>query len=186
MGTSLTVQPFASLADRVDDSCPRVLINLDHVGSFGSRSDDVILLGKCDEIVRKLSKELGWEDELVRLWDATEATLLTDEPKLTDLLQKDLPKEAPEVSDTLKEIEKELGELGLDEKESKEATTSSPESKDKPSLDKKSSLDLPPPSEELSIADDAPKEQQHQLAIQTNDEGPVEENKQSKENIGGE
>ncbi|KAF8170937.1 DHS-like NAD/FAD-binding domain-containing protein, partial [Pholiota molesta] len=92
MGTSLTVQPFASLADRVDNSCPRVLINLDHVGSFGSRSDDVILLGKCDEIVRNLSKELGWEDELVRLWDATEATLLTDEPKLTDLLQKDFPR----------------------------------------------------------------------------------------------
>jgi NAD-dependent histone deacetylase SIR2 len=176
MGTSLTVQPFASLADRVDSSCPRVLINLDHVGSFGSRSDDVILLGKCDEIVRNLSKELGWEDELVRLWDATEATLLTDEPKLTDLLQKDLLKEAPEVSDTLKEIEKELEELALEEKEPKEAaTTSAPESKDKPSLGEKPSPDLSP-SEGVSVADDAPKEPQP--ATHSNDEGTVEENTQ--------
>ncbi|KIM40877.1 hypothetical protein M413DRAFT_445656 [Hebeloma cylindrosporum] len=78
MGTSLTVQPFASLAEMVDDSCPRVLINLDHVGDFGSRSDDVVLLGKCDDIVTKLCNELGWEDELLRLWDETEASVVTD------------------------------------------------------------------------------------------------------------
>jgi NAD-dependent histone deacetylase SIR2 len=75
MGTSLTVQPFASLAQRVDDSCPRVLINLDRVGDFGSRSDDVVLLGKCDDIVRDLCKELGWEDELIKLWHETEDTI---------------------------------------------------------------------------------------------------------------
>ena len=75
MGTSLTVQPFASLAQRVDDSCPRVLINLDRVGDIGSRSDDVVLLGKCDDIVRDLCKELGWEDELLKLWHETEDTI---------------------------------------------------------------------------------------------------------------
>lgn len=75
MGTSLTVHPFASLAQRVDDSCPRVLINLDRVGDFGSRSDDVVLLGKCDDIVRDLCKELGWEDELLKLWHETEDTI---------------------------------------------------------------------------------------------------------------
>jgi len=82
IGTSLTVQPFASLAGMVKQSCPRVLINLDHVGDFGSRADDVILLGKCDEIVKELCKELGWEKELLRLWEQTEASVLTQ--KLDD------------------------------------------------------------------------------------------------------
>lgn len=79
MGTSLTVQPFASLVERVDNSCPRVLINLDRVGSIGSRSDDVVLLGKCDDIVRDLCKELGWEDELLKLWHETEDTVEKEE-----------------------------------------------------------------------------------------------------------
>jgi len=41
LGTSLQVQPFASLIDRVPDSCPRLLINLERVGeiaSYGSSS----------------------------------------------------------------------------------------------------------------------------------------------------
>ncbi|KAJ3866762.1 class I sirtuins SIR2 family protein [Lentinula novae-zelandiae] len=71
IGTSLTVHPFASLAKICPDSCHRVLINIDRVGDFGSRVDDVILLGKCDEIVRELCKELGWEEELMSLWAET-------------------------------------------------------------------------------------------------------------------
>lgn len=86
MGTSLTVQPFASLAGMVADSCPRILINLDRVGDFGSRADDVVLLGKCDETVTALCKELGWEEELLRLWKTTETSVsksTDDEPKET-------------------------------------------------------------------------------------------------------
>ena len=82
MGTSLTVHPFASLAEMVGESCPRVLINLEKVGDFGSRSDDVVLLGKCDDIIRDLCRELGWEEELDALWEATEASVLTE--PLTD------------------------------------------------------------------------------------------------------
>ncbi len=113
MGTSLTVQPFASLAERVDDSCPRVLINLDHVGSFGSRSDDVALLGKCDEVVRDLCKALGWEDELNKLWDETKASVVTGEQPAP----KTEPEEPEEKSDALKEIEKQFAGLGLDAKD---------------------------------------------------------------------
>ncbi|KAJ4478439.1 Sir2 family histone deacetylase Hst2 [Lentinula aciculospora] len=71
IGTSLTVHPFASLAMICPDPCPRVLINIDSVGDFGARSDDVILLGKCDEVVKELCEELGWEEELMRLWEET-------------------------------------------------------------------------------------------------------------------
>jgi len=85
MGTSLTVHPFASLTEMVESSCPRVLINLEKVGDFGSRSDDVVLLGNCDDIIRDLCRELGWEEELDALWNATEASVitepLTDQPK---------------------------------------------------------------------------------------------------------
>jgi len=73
MGTSLTVQPFASLPDSVPKNVPRLLINMEHVGSFGTRPDDVILLGDCDFGVRKLSEACGWLEELEEMWDATGA-----------------------------------------------------------------------------------------------------------------
>jgi len=79
MGTSLTVYPFARLATLVDDKCPRVLINLEHVGDFASREDDILLLGKCDEKVRELCQELGWEKELNELWKETGGSLEVDE-----------------------------------------------------------------------------------------------------------
>ncbi|EXJ76196.1 NAD-dependent histone deacetylase SIR2 [Cladophialophora psammophila CBS 110553] len=71
MGTSLTVQPFASLPSFVREETPRVLINLERVGSLGSRLDDVLLLGDCDEGVRKFADALGWRDELEELWAST-------------------------------------------------------------------------------------------------------------------
>ncbi|TEB20676.1 NAD-dependent deacetylase sirtuin-2 [Coprinellus micaceus] len=73
MGTSLTVHPFAALADLVShDKCPRALINLDKVGDLGHRPDDVLLLGRCDHMVLDLCKELGWEVRLRELWAETE------------------------------------------------------------------------------------------------------------------
>lgn len=71
IGTSLTVQPFASLPSFVREETPRVLINLERVGGLGSRPDDVLLLGDCDDGVRKLAGSLGWLDELEALWDQT-------------------------------------------------------------------------------------------------------------------
>ncbi|KAJ3558689.1 hypothetical protein NM688_g767 [Phlebia brevispora] len=74
MGTSLKVHPFATLTQLVPESCPRVLINMDPAGDIGTRPDDVVLLGKTDDVVRDLCKELGedWVDELDALWDETE------------------------------------------------------------------------------------------------------------------
>ncbi|KAI0354881.1 DHS-like NAD/FAD-binding domain-containing protein [Trametes cingulata] len=64
IGTSLATPPFASLATMVPQSCPRVLISTDFAGDIGMRSDDVLLLGKCDDGIRDLCKELGWEEAL--------------------------------------------------------------------------------------------------------------------------
>ncbi|OJJ43288.1 hypothetical protein ASPZODRAFT_136508 [Penicilliopsis zonata CBS 506.65] len=71
MGTSLSVQPFASLPGFCKDGVPRVLINMERVGGMGSRPDDVLLLGDCDAGVRKFAKALGWLEELEALWEKT-------------------------------------------------------------------------------------------------------------------
>jgi len=115
MGTSLTVQPFASLAGMVDSSCPRVLINLDHVGDFGSRSDDVVLLGRCDDVVKDLCRELGWEDELLRLWDETEASVVTDIPGKEKESVPSKDEKELEKPDSLGEIEEQFTKLAVAE-----------------------------------------------------------------------
>ncbi|KAI9172517.1 NAD-dependent protein deacetylase hst2-1 [Paramyrothecium foliicola] len=68
IGTSLSVYPFASLPDMAKQDAPRVLFNMERVGQLGRRPDDVLELGPCDEGIRKLADELGWKDDLERLW----------------------------------------------------------------------------------------------------------------------
>lgn len=84
MGTSLTVQPFASLIDNVPPSCPRLLVNRETVGEADTvlssiqrlmgkgglmlhskhNTRDVALLGDCDDGCRALAEQLGWKEEL--------------------------------------------------------------------------------------------------------------------------
>ncbi|KAG5960473.1 hypothetical protein E4U58_004655 [Claviceps cyperi] len=68
MGTSLSVAPFSATPDMAPGGTPRVLINKERVGSLGHRTDDVLVLGTCDDGVRKFADELGWRDELEALW----------------------------------------------------------------------------------------------------------------------
>uniref|UniRef100_A0A1L8DXE4 NAD-dependent protein deacetylase n=1 Tax=Nyssomyia neivai TaxID=330878 RepID=A0A1L8DXE4_9DIPT len=85
MGTSLEVQPFASLPDRVNDTCVRLLVNRELVGnrdsiwSLFTRSSgkmefglpesrrDVAWLGDCDDGVQVIADKLGIGDELREL-----------------------------------------------------------------------------------------------------------------------
>lgn len=81
LGSSLAVQPFASLVDRVKDNVPRLLINREKAGhrgafvsmlgmggglDFDSKNNtrDVCWLGDCDEGCLLLAEKLGWGDEL--------------------------------------------------------------------------------------------------------------------------
>ncbi|KAL9098429.1 MAG: hypothetical protein Q9163_005905 [Psora crenata] len=75
MGTSLSVHPFASLPGFCAEGVPRVLINLERVGGLGSRADDVLILGDCDEGVQKLAGALGWCEELDRIWNNTKPNM---------------------------------------------------------------------------------------------------------------
>ncbi|KAG7470788.1 hypothetical protein MATL_G00117430 [Megalops atlanticus] len=81
MGTSLQVQPFASLVSRVSKSTPRLLINMEKTGQcdalmgmlgFGGGMDfdsekayrDVAYIGTCDDGCLALAELLGWKAEL--------------------------------------------------------------------------------------------------------------------------
>ncbi|XP_058485235.1 NAD-dependent protein deacetylase sirtuin-3, mitochondrial [Solea solea] len=75
MGTSLEVEPFASLAGAVRSSVPRLLINRDLVGPFARRRrrQDVVQLGDVVSGVRALVDALGWTQELEALMAAAAA-----------------------------------------------------------------------------------------------------------------
>lgn len=68
IGTSLTVHPFASLPQLTMEQTPRVLFNKERVGEMGTQADDVLCLGDCDSGIRQLADELGWRDELEKMW----------------------------------------------------------------------------------------------------------------------
>ncbi|XP_018548213.1 NAD-dependent protein deacetylase sirtuin-3, mitochondrial [Lates calcarifer] len=81
MGTSLEVEPFASLAGAVRSSVPRLLINRDPVGPFawGRRPQDIVQLGDVVSGVQALVNALGWTQELDALIAAEKMTTKTEE-----------------------------------------------------------------------------------------------------------
>lgn len=109
MGSSLTVQPFASLPGMTKDTTPRVLINKERVGGIGSNPDDVLLLGDCDEGVRALAEACGWLDELEALWAKTapKATSDVEEPEQKVEQDKDEALEA-EIEQITREVDETL------------------------------------------------------------------------------
>lgn len=108
MGTSLSVQPFASLPAFCRDGAPRVLINMERVGGMGSRPDDVLLLGDCDAGVRKFARALGWEQELESLWESTKPDKEDRESELDPLQTRD-ERLQDEVERLTKEVDRTLG-----------------------------------------------------------------------------
>ncbi|KAJ5150886.1 NAD-dependent protein deacetylase hst2-1 [Penicillium canariense] len=108
MGTSLSVQPFASLPSFCREGVPRVLINMQRVGGLGSRPDDVLLLGDCDVGVRKFAKAMGWEEELEALWEQTNPDPKAREAENAPLQSRD-ERLRDEVDRLTEDIERTLG-----------------------------------------------------------------------------
>lgn len=108
MGTSLTVQPFAGLPQTCSQGVPRILINKEIVGGLGSRPDDVLLLGDCDDGVRRLASALGWLDELEKLWAVTSPVAYMEKghPQQTrtadEVMEDEITKLTADVDQTLK------------------------------------------------------------------------------------
>lgn len=83
LGTSLAVQPFASLVDRVPPKCPRLLINLEEAGDAdpvmvvlglscglqfhgADNFRDIAWIGDCDAGCQLLAEKLGWTVSFAR------------------------------------------------------------------------------------------------------------------------
>ncbi|OBT42753.1 hypothetical protein VE00_06602 [Pseudogymnoascus sp. WSF 3629] len=98
IGTSLSVHPFASLPDMALEGTPRVLLNMERVGTLGSRPDDVLLLGDCDSQVRRLADELGWRDELEELYKEVGGPEASREPATPSAKQEALEDEVEKLT----------------------------------------------------------------------------------------
>lgn len=67
--------PFASIAEMVPYKIPRLLINRETVGSFGSRNSDSIVTGDIVEKITCLAEELGWSNDLNKLFEVDQQKL---------------------------------------------------------------------------------------------------------------
>ncbi|KAL0247013.1 hypothetical protein I308_104046 [Cryptococcus tetragattii IND107] len=132
IGTSLQVQPFASLVDHVPSTCPRLLINRDAVGPFSdlkntfsslppsisnllndsSRpSRDIFYEGDADVGAWKLAEELGWKDELEEMVKKGREELQREWGKQEGDLAGEGTKEAERTADKVaKAVKKEIEE----------------------------------------------------------------------------
>ncbi|GJD07453.1 NAD-dependent protein deacetylase hst2 [Galdieria sulphuraria] len=66
IGTSLVVMPVAGLPEMANDQVPRVLMNMEPSGDIGERPNDLLLLGDCQETIKRLSTLCGWQNEMQR------------------------------------------------------------------------------------------------------------------------
>ena len=98
IGTSLSVHPFASLPDMALEGIPRVLLNMEKVGTLGSRPDDVLLLGDCDGQVRGLADELGWRAELEEVYREVGGPEASMEPATPSAKQEALEEEVEKLT----------------------------------------------------------------------------------------
>lgn len=87
IGTSLGVEPFCSLIDRVGPNVPRLLINREICGVYPQSPGespkgfdfqekkkikrDAVFLGDCDAGVVEFCRLMGWEQDLERLINKT-------------------------------------------------------------------------------------------------------------------
>lgn len=77
MGTSLAVEPFASIAEAIGTRHPRVLFNREAVGSFDAypRSRDSLVLGDLQRALKAFVDALGWGSDIERLVESASREL---------------------------------------------------------------------------------------------------------------
>ncbi|XP_026167249.1 NAD-dependent protein deacetylase sirtuin-3 [Mastacembelus armatus] len=90
MGTSLQIEPFASLVNTVHSTVPRLLLNRHAVGPFEKvplRRGDHMELGDLEDTVRRFAEMLGWNDEIEELMRSQETgnipTLISSLPSVS-------------------------------------------------------------------------------------------------------
>lgn len=120
MGTSLQVQPFASLVSKVSRNCPRLLINMEKTGQvdpmlgmlgFGGGMDfdsdkayrDVAQISTCDDGCLALAELLGWKAELEELVKKEHARIDAEDKKKKECESKGASAQACPAAETKKE-----------------------------------------------------------------------------------
>ncbi|XP_044049881.1 NAD-dependent protein deacetylase sirtuin-3 [Siniperca chuatsi] len=90
MGTSLQIEPFASLVNTVRSTVPRLLLNRHAVGPFEKvplRRGDHMELGDLEDTVRRFAEMLGWSDDIEELMGSQETlrfpTLISSPPSVS-------------------------------------------------------------------------------------------------------
>ncbi|XP_040019957.2 NAD-dependent protein deacetylase sirtuin-3 [Gasterosteus aculeatus] len=79
MGTSLQIEPFASLVNTVRSTVPRLLLNRHAVGPFQKvplRRGDHMELGDLEDTVRRFTTMLGWNEEIEQLMRTQETPII--------------------------------------------------------------------------------------------------------------
>lgn len=79
-----------------------MLINLEKAGDLGTRQNDVLLLGKCDDTIKELAKELGWLKELKDTWAETR-TSLDNPPPIDEESEEESEGKAAQAEETVEE-----------------------------------------------------------------------------------
>lgn len=87
-----------------------MLINLEEAGDLGTRQDDVLLLGKCDGVIKELAKELGWLEELKAAWAETR-TSLDDPPPKDEESEEESERKVPQVETAEERLQREIAWL---------------------------------------------------------------------------
>jgi NAD-dependent deacetylase sirtuin 3 len=71
IGTSLEVEPFASIINECPINVPRILMNKNLVGPFRLKSSyrkrDLTILGDLTNTIETIASKIGWENELNQL-----------------------------------------------------------------------------------------------------------------------
>ena len=165
IGTSLQVQPFASLIDEVPEHVPRILINKEEAGVHDSKSSgfdfkwkyglnrDVFLPSTCDEGISKLAALLGWEKDLDRLYtkgtmklkdlyhgeaeEVEKAPVQKDDKEVDELADVLNKLTADDVVETIKQEEAANKEVALKEENIPVNSKENTKNTEKPVLDKK-------------------------------------------------
>lgn len=78
MGTSLQIEPFASLVNTVRSTVPRLLLNREAVGPFTKvplRKKDFVELGNLEHLVRRFAQMLSWNEGIEEMMSAQETLI---------------------------------------------------------------------------------------------------------------
>ena len=71
IGTSLSVEPFSSLPEKLNENCWSVVINNEEVGEFdylNLMKCNLFLKGNCDEIIKKILVDCNWWDDFFNMF----------------------------------------------------------------------------------------------------------------------